>query len=61
MFSQSEDDAYIDVLRTAINGTDRKVCFNLIAAVVEVIAEIGGVHAIEQCVRAVIDVHRWWP
>jgi hypothetical protein len=56
-----EDAGYVNLLRQSINGTDRRVCFELLAAVTSAVAEIGGVRAVEQCVQAVIDVYRWWP
>ena len=59
--SRDEEAAYLDLLRKSINGPGRGVCLYLITETVPAIAEIGGVRSIEQCVSAVIDVHRWWP
>ena len=56
-----EDAVYVYLLRVSFNGVDREACFNLIASAAEAVSEIGGMSAIEQCVHAVMDVHRWWP
>jgi len=61
LFPRDEDVAYVDLLRKTTNGIDRGVCFDLISAVAPTVAEIGGVRAVEECIHAVIDVHRWWP
>jgi hypothetical protein len=55
------DLAYADLLRESLTRADRRFCQNVIAAIASAIAEIGGMHAVEACVTAVIDVHRWWP
>ena len=61
VLAPDENAAYVNLLREGINGTDRIVCSDLLTAVAPDVAEIGGMHAVEQCVHAVIDVHRWWP
>jgi hypothetical protein len=60
-FPRAEDAAYLDLLRESINGASRSVCLGVLTATAPDIAEIGGTQAIEQCVNAVVDVHRWWP
>jgi hypothetical protein len=61
VLGSKQDVAYLDLLRQAITGTDRKSCFEVVGAVASVIAEIGGADAIEKCVDAIVDVYRWWP
>jgi hypothetical protein len=61
LFTRADDAAYISLLRESIDGTNRRVCFELLRVVAAAIAEIGGTGAIEHCVHAISDVHRWWP
>jgi hypothetical protein len=58
---RAEDAAYLDLLRESINGASRSACLGVLTVSAPAIAEIGGTQAIEQCVNAVVDVHRWWP
>jgi hypothetical protein len=53
--------AYMDLLRDSFTGAERRVCFEVITAVVPFVAETGGTRALEECVKSVVDVHRWWP
>ncbi len=61
VLSRTEDVGYLNLVRESIRRTDRRACLGLLTTVAPAVAEIGGVSAIEQCVHAVIDVHRWWP
>jgi hypothetical protein len=61
VFPRAEDAAYLNLLRESINGASRSVCLEILTASAPAIAGIGGTQAIEQCVNAVVDVHRWWP
>jgi hypothetical protein len=54
-------DQWVNLLRSAFNGTDRVTCLRLIEAIAPVIAEIGGVGATQDCIDAIADVHQWWP
>jgi hypothetical protein len=48
-------------LRRCFDGLPRKNLFELLRASLEVIAEQGGDHAVEECARAVRNVTAWWP
>jgi hypothetical protein len=60
-FPRTEDAAYLNLLRKSIDRTDRRVCLGLLTTIAPAVADIGGVGAIQQCVDAIADVHRWWP
>jgi hypothetical protein len=52
---------YTGLLRGSLDGTDRRTCLGIIGAVAADLAEVGGIAAIQQSTRAVIDTCRWWP
>jgi hypothetical protein len=54
--------ALLDLLRTALDArNDRPTCPDIIATTASAIAQLGGVVAVQACVQAICDVHRWWP
>jgi hypothetical protein len=53
--------AYAYLLRDSLTGGERDVCFYVIAAAAPTVAQLGGLPAIEHCLKAIRDVHRWWP
>ena len=55
------DREWLELLKNALNGTDRNTCLMVIEAVASAIARIGGAAAIRICINAIEDVHRWWP
>ena len=61
VFDSQDAAVLVHLLRAGLEGTDRHICFNVIAEGAPAIAEIGGVTAIDVCAKAVCDVHHWWP
>jgi hypothetical protein len=51
----------IDLFRRCVNGQNRQVCLEVITAIAETIASIGGPKAISECITGLDDACRWWP
>jgi hypothetical protein len=59
--TQNGDTAWVELMRNGLDGTRRDVCLKVISVVAATTNEIGGTGAIQECVKSVADVHRWWP
>jgi hypothetical protein len=55
-----DDQAKIKVLRRILAKTDRQTCLNVIMSVAPMIVRLGGASTVEECIKAITDVHRWW-
>jgi hypothetical protein len=61
IISSDNKKAWAGLLRESFRGTGRHACLSLITTAAPAIAEIGGEEAIKESVKAITDVHQWWP
>jgi hypothetical protein len=60
--SADDRESSVTLIRSAfaLEGADRHFCLSVIAIMATAIAEIGSTAAIQECVKAIFDVHQWW-
>jgi hypothetical protein len=61
VLAPGDEATLLSLLRSAFDGSGRRACFGIIQAAAPLIARIGGTAAIQECVKAIEDVHQWWP
>jgi hypothetical protein len=61
IFSSERNGTLLGLLRASLGGIDRISCLSIITLMAPTIAEIGGSGAVQECIKAITDVHRWWP
>jgi hypothetical protein len=59
--SSERNGKLLSLLRASLGGIDRISCLNIITLMAPTIAAIGGSGAVQECIKAIADVHRWWP
>ena len=50
---------WVNLLLSSLSRTNQVTCLNVINSAAPTIAEIGGLAALRNCVKAIEDVHRW--
>ena len=61
ILSSERNGTLLGLLRASLGGIDRISCLSIITLMAPTIAEIGGSGAVQECIKAITDVHRWWP
>jgi hypothetical protein len=61
VLSCAGDESLLQLFRASLDGTDRSACLSFIEVMAPCIGEAGGAQAVQECVRAIADVHRQWP
>jgi len=61
ILSAERNGTLLGLLRASFGGIDRISCLSIIALMAPTIAEIGGSDAVQECIKAIADVHQWWP
>jgi hypothetical protein len=61
ILSPERNGTLLGLLRASLGGIDRISCLSIITLMAPTIAEIGGSDAVQECIKAITDVHRWWP
>jgi hypothetical protein len=51
----------VGLLRSSLKDQDRRFCLDVINLMASTIDKIGGPRAIRECVKSILDVHKWWP
>ena len=51
----------VALLRDGLEGADRRCCLTAITNLAPMIAQLGGVPAMNECIRGILETHRWWP
>lgn len=60
VLSSTETASLLGLLRASLGG-DRRSHLRTITLAAREIVEIGGIDAVQECVKAITDVRRWWP
>ena len=53
--------AELDIFRQVISGIGFDECLNVLASAVEIVTQIAGPQALDDCLEAFRTVQRWWP
>ena len=61
ILSSERNGTLLGLLRASLGGIDRISCLSIITLMAPTIAEIGGSGAVQECIKSITDVHRWWP
>jgi hypothetical protein len=61
ILSPEWDGTLLGLLRISLGGINRISCLSIITLMAPTIVEIGGSDAVQECIKAIADVHRWWP
>jgi hypothetical protein len=55
-----ENDIFLDLLRSSLNGGDRAFCLSIVARMASSIVKWGGSGVAQECVGAITDTALWW-
>jgi hypothetical protein len=61
VLSLTADRTLLTLTRSSMRQTTRSSCLGIIAIMTPELSEIGGPGAVQDCLKAMIDVHLWWP
>jgi len=53
--------AELEIFRRTLDGLGLDGCFNTLASALDVVSQIGGTQALDDCLQNVRAVQRWWP
>ena len=61
LWRESVTVAELDIFRQIISGIGFDECLNVLASALEIVTQIAGTQALDDCLEAFRTVQRWWP
>jgi len=61
LWRESVTVAELDIFRQIISGIGFDECLNVLASALEIVTQIAGARALDDCLEAFRTVQRWWP